>query len=177
MPGIISSNSCFGQVERSSKRCHSNYSSSTSQQHKIFLLTRSLFSPSLSLLIEGGREVGEVLYAQCFHEGTALPHSFCPKATRGSEHKKEVNSRLRSAAEDIPRGHTSKGQCQGASSVASAETLGGSYTALLRGETLQVLPRASEKHVHSTRDRKSEKAMLLTCELSSIKMFTNKLCR
>lgn len=180
MPGIFSSNSCFGQVERSSKSWHGNYNSSTSWWHnpwvmKIFLFIRSLFFLFPVTLDKRCREAGKVLYAQsAFIKVLLYPILFAPKLQEDlSAEWKPINCRLHFADQDTS---TSKGQCQGAPSVALTETLGRPYMALLRGETTN-MSCCQWEHVHSTRDRQSKKATLLTCELSSMKMSMNKLCR
>lgn len=87
--------------------------------------------------------MGEVLCAQCaFMKILQYPIPFAPKLQEDlSTERKPINCTLYSADEDIS---ISKGQCQGAPSVALTETLGRSYVALLRGKTLQISPAVSE---------------------------------
>lgn len=99
--------------------------------------------------------MSEVLYVQStFMKVLLYPTPFVPKLQEDlSTKRKSINCRLHSADQDVS---IAKGQHQEAPSVALIETLGRSYMALLRGETLQASSAISEKCVHSTQDKEWE---------------------
>lgn len=85
------------------------------------------------------------IFLHAFLKVLLYPSPFAPKPQEDvSTKRKSVSYRLPCADQDVS---IFRGQCQGAPSVASTDTLGRWYLAPLRGEAVQTSPAVSGEHV------------------------------